>query len=222
MKTINLLSTFLFVSIFVSALSSCAEKVHSSDNDNITMQDSSINLDKLDTATFGAGCFWCVEAVFQDMKGVVSVQSGYAGGSTKNPSYKEVCSGTTGHAEVARIVFDSSIISYETLLTILWHAHDPTTVDRQGNDVGSQYRSVVYYHSEDQRLAAEKSKKDTDDSGLWSSPIVTKIEPIPTYYAAEDYHQNYFKNNPNQGYCSMVVGPKVAKVRKEFKHLLKD
>jgi peptide-methionine (S)-S-oxide reductase len=185
------------------------------------MSNENIDSMKLDTATFGAGCFWCVEAVFQDMKGVYKVESGYAGGHLKNPSYKEVCAGTTGHAEVARIWFDSSVISYEVLLQILWHAHDPTTMNRQGGDVGTQYRSVVYYHNDAQKLAAEKSKAETDSSGLWSNPIVTAIEPINNYYPAEDYHQNYFNNNSTQSYCSAVIGPKVQKIRKEFKHLLK-
>lgn len=176
----------------------------------------------LDTATFGAGCFWCVEAVFQQMKGVAKVESGYAGGHVKNPSYKDVCSGTTGHAEVARIWFDSTVISYETLLEIFWHSHDPTTLNRQGADVGSQYRSVIYYHNDSQKNIATASKMATDSSGLWPDPIVTEITAVPTYYAAENYHQNYLENNPNQSYCSAVVGPKVQKVRKQFKHLLKD
>lgn len=177
---------------------------------------------KLDTATFGAGCFWCVEAVFQQMKGVEKVESGYAGGHVENPTYKQVCSGTTGHAEVARIWFDPSIISYETLLTIFWHSHDPTTLNRQGADEGTQYRSVIFYHNEAQKQAAMLSKTQTDSSGLWPNPIVTEISEVPAYYPAEDYHQNYLNNNPNQPYCSAVVGPKVQKVRKEFKHLLKD
>ena len=192
------------------------------ENDNsedMTEQTDSLNLD---TATFGAGCFWCVEAVFQQMKGVHKVESGYAGGFIKNPTYKEVCSGQTGHAEVARIWFDSSIISYETLLEIFWHSHDPTTLNRQGGDEGTQYRSVIYYHNDAQKLLAEASKSATDTSGLWPNPIVTEITAVPTYYPAENYHQNYLNNNPNQPYCSAVVGPKVQKVRKQFKHLLKE
>ena len=176
----------------------------------------------LDTATFGAGCFWCVEAVFQDMKGVEKVESGYAGGHVKNPSYREVTTGRTGHAEVARIWYDPEIISYETLLEILWHAHDPTTLNRQGNDVGTQYRSVIFYHNEAQKQLAETSKAETDSSGLWNNPIVTEILPVPEYYPAEDYHQNYLNNNPNQPYCAAVVAPKVRKMRKKFKHLLKS
>ena len=199
----------------------CAQ---SSDNNKEEKSEMTEQIERqnLDTATFGAGCFWCVEAVFQQMKGVHKVESGYAGGFVKNPTYKEVCSGQTGHAEVARIWFDSSIISYETLLEIFWHSHDPTTLNRQGADEGTQYRSVIYYHNDDQRAKAEASKAATDTSGLWPNPIVTEISAVPTYYPAEDYHQNYLNNNPNQPYCSAVVAPKVQKVRKQFKHLLKE
>ena len=211
-----LFSTFLFALL----LSGCANGQKT--NKEVQMSNENIDSLQLDTATFGAGCFWCVEAVFQDMKGVHKVESGYTGGHLKNPTYKEVCSGSTGHVEVARIWFDSSVIPYSTLLEILWHAHDPTTLNRQGGDVGEQYRSVVYYHSEQQRLEAEASKLKTDSSGLWSDPIVTTIEPVETYYAAEDYHQNYFSNNSSQPYCAAVIAPKVRKVRKEFKHLLKN
>lgn len=172
--------------------------------------------------TVGAGCFWCVEAIFTDLKGVEKVVSGYMGGRTANPTYKEVCSGTTGHVEVARIWFDPAIISYDQLLEVFWHAHDPTTLNRQGNDVGEQYRSVIFYHNEAQKQAAVDSKDSTDQSGLWPDPIVTAIEPAAEFYAAEDYHQNYFANNGSQPYCSFVIAPKVAKFRKEFKHLLKS
>lgn len=207
--------------LFALILYGCAngqQKEKVSQND---MTNENIDALTLDTATFGAGCFWCIEAVFQDMKGVHKVESGYAGGHVKNPSYKEVCGGRTGHVEVARIWFDPSVISYETLLTILWHAHDPTTLNRQGNDVGEQYRSAIFYHNDEQKTAAEQSKRSVDTSGLWPKPVVTAIEEINNYYPAEDYHQNYFNNNPNQPYCATVVGPKVQKVRKEFQHLLK-
>ncbi len=176
---------------------------------------------KLDTATFGAGCFWCVEAVFQELKGVTSVKPGYAGGHVKNPSYKEVCNGTTGHAEVAQIVFDPEVISYETLLDVFFHTHDPTTMNRQGADVGTQYRSAIFYHSEEQKEQAKEAKRVTDFSGLWNDPIVTEIVPISNYSDAEDYHNNYFQNNPNQPYCSAVIRPKVEKFRKKYEHLLK-
>lgn len=199
----------------------CAQVKENSTTEDALMKEVT-DTTTLDTATFGAGCFWCVEAVFQQMKGVVKVESGYAGGTVNNPTYKEVCSGTTGHAEVARIWFNPSIITYETLLEIFWHSHDPTTLNRQGADKGTQYRSVIFYHNDEQKVAAETSKAATDSSGLWDDPIVTEISAVPTYYPAEDYHQNYLENNPNQPYCSAVVAPKVQKVRKKFKHLLKE
>ena len=173
-------------------------------------------------ATFGAGCFWCVEAVFQDLKGVQSVESGYAGGHVKNPAYREVCSGSTGHAEVAQITFDPTVISYDDLLTVFWHTHNPTTKNRQGADVGSQYRSVIFYHDEEQKASAEKSRSDTDASNLWNDPIVTEIEPIDTFYKAGQDHQNYYKNNPGAGYCSFVIAPKIQNLRKNFSALLKE
>ena len=176
----------------------------------------------LDTATFGAGCFWCVEAVFQDLKGVKSVKPGYAGGHVKNPAYKEVCSGRTGHAEVAQIVFDPEVITYEELLEVFWHSHDPTTLNRQGADVGTQYRSAIFYHNEEQKEIAKESKRVTDFSDLWEDPIVTEITPLDKFYEAEDYHDNYFKNNPNQPYCQAVIKPKVEKIRKKFKDKLKE
>lgn len=177
---------------------------------------------KLEKATFGAGCFWCVEAIYELVKGIEYVESGYSGGHVENPTYKEVTSGNTGHAEVARIHFNPDIISYAELLEVLWHTHNPTTMNRQGNDVGPQYRSVIFYHNEEQKNIAEASLKKTDESGLWDDPIVTEIEPLENYYVAEDYHQNYFENNPNAGYCSVVIAPKVAKFKKEFSYLLKD
>lgn len=207
--------------LLVLTLFSCAKSQQKgSVKSEITMD--SLSGNPLDTATFGAGCFWCVEAVFQDMQGVEKVESGYAGGHVDNPTYRQVCSGTTGHAEVARIWYDPTIISYGTLLEILWHAHNPTTLNRQGNDKGTQYRSVIFYHSDKQKELAEASKASTDSSGLWPDPIVTEILPVPTYYPAEDYHQNYLNNNPDQAYCSAVVTPKVQKIRKKFKHLLKS
>lgn len=176
---------------------------------------------KLDTATLGAGCFWCVEAVFQELEGVKSVQSGYAGGFVKNPSYKEVCNGTTGHAEVAQIVYDSEVISFEELLEVFWQTHDPTTLNRQGNDVGTQYRSSVFYHNAEQKEKAEFYKTKLDESGAYSNPIVTTIEELTDFYVAEDYHQDYFNNNSSQPYCTFVVKPKVEKFRKAFADKLK-
>ncbi|MDZ7716906.1 MAG: peptide-methionine (S)-S-oxide reductase MsrA [Balneolaceae bacterium] len=175
----------------------------------------------LHKATFGAGCFWCTEAVFQELQGVKSVTSGYAGGNIPNPSYREVTSGTTGHAEVARIEYDPEVISYKQLLTVFWHTHNPTTKNRQGADVGTQYRSVIFYHNDKQKEAAEQSRKETNASGLWNDPIVTDIEPLNNFWEAEDYHQNYFAANPNAGYCSMVIAPKIKKLRKEFTDMLK-
>ncbi|MGH1366631.1 MAG: peptide-methionine (S)-S-oxide reductase MsrA [Calditrichia bacterium] len=175
---------------------------------------------KSEQATFGAGCFWCVEAVFQRLKGVSAVESGYTGGETVNPSYEDICRGTTGHAEVVRISFDPDIISYETLLTVLWHSHDPTTLNQQGADKGTQYRSVIYYHNDEQRIQAETSLAKTDASDLWTNPIVTEISPLEAYYPAEHYHQNYYNNNSSQGYCNFVIGPKLAKLEKDFAHLL--
>lgn len=175
----------------------------------------------LDTATFGAGCFWCIEAVFQEVKGVVSVTSGYTGGTTKNPTYEEICTGRTGHAEVARIVFDTTLVSFDELLEIFWQTHDPTTLNQQGNDVGTQYRSAVFYHNEEQRSKAEHYKKQLDASGAWDKPLVTEITPLGEFYPAENYHQNYYRNNPNQGYCRYVIQPKMEKFRKVFKDKLK-
>jgi len=173
-------------------------------------------------ATFGAGCFWCVEAIFQDVKGVESVESGYSGGHIDNPTYEQVCSKKTGHAEVIRINYDESIVDFNTLLEVFWHTHNPTTLNRQGADVGPQYRSVIYYHNDEQKEKALASRKTTDASGLWNDPIVTEISPLINYYVAEKYHQDYYTQNPNQGYCSVVIAPKVAKFRKQFKHLLKE
>lgn len=176
---------------------------------------------KMKKATFGAGCFWCVEAIFQRVKGVEKVESGYSGGALKNPTYAQIGTGKTGHAEVIRIEYDETIVGFETLLEVFWHTHDPTTLNRQGADVGTQYRSVIFYHDDEQKNLAIASKKKTEESKLWSDPIVTEISPLINYYVAEDYHQNYYNNNPNQGYCSYVIAPKVAKFVKQFSHLLK-
>jgi len=173
-------------------------------------------------ATFGAGCFWCVEAIYQRVTGVLAVESGYAGGHVKNPSYEQVVRGNTGHAEVVRVTFNPDQISYEELLEVFWHTHNPTTLNRQGNDVGPQYRSAVFYHNDEQKKIAEKSLKKTGESDLWGDPIVTEITALSNYSVAEDYHQNYFNNNPNAGYCSVVIAPKVAKFKKDFPHLLQD
>lgn len=188
----------------------------------MTQNDEPAEQEGYQQATFGAGCFWCVEAIYQRVNGVISVESGYSGGNVKNPSYREVTTGRTGHAEVARITFDPSIISFKELLEVFWHTHNPTTLNRQGADVGTQYRSAIFYHDEDQKRIAEQSREKTDASDLWEDPIVTEVSPLENYYKAEDYHQNYYDNNPNAGYCSVVIAPKIAKFKKDFPHLLKD
>ena len=174
-----------------------------------------------ETATLGAGCFWCVEAVFQDLRGVQRVISGYTGGETPNPTYREICGGNTGHAEVIQITFDPEVISFEDLLYVFWRTHDPTTLNRQGADTGTQYRSAIFYHSDEQREIAERSKTEADAAGLYSDPIVTEITPASEFYEAELYHQNFYKQNPNQGYCRVVIDPKVRKLGKEFGDKLK-
>ena len=170
----------------------------------------------MEKATFGNGCFWCTEAVFQNLKGVEKVESGYTGGKVKKPTYKEVCSGLTGHAEVIQFTFDPAIISFEELLEVFWNTHDPTTLNRQGNDIGTQYRSVVYYHNDEQKVLAERYKAQLDQSDTWSDSIVTEISPIDVFYPAEDYHQNYFNLNGSQPYCSFVIRPKVEKFLKKY------
>lgn len=165
-------------------------------------------------ATLGGGCFWCLEAVYQELKGVARVESGYAGGHVPNPTYEQVCDGSTGHAEVVRLEFDPDVISYREILEIFFTIHDPTTPNRQGNDVGTQYRSVIFYHSPEQQEIARQVIACM--ASVWDAPIVTELSPVPTYYKAEDYHQNYFREHPLQGYCAFVVAPKVAKFRKVF------
>jgi len=176
---------------------------------------------KLDTTTLGAGCFWCIEAVFQNLKGIQSVVSGYTGGQVENPTYEQICTGTTGHAEVAQIIFDPAVISFEDLLYVFWRTHDPTTLNRQGADVGTQYRSAIFYDSEEQKEIAEKSKAKTGASDLWPDPIVTEISRLDKFYNAEEYHQDYYKLNPNQPYCRLVIDPKIRKLKKEFSNKLK-
>ncbi len=175
----------------------------------------------LQTTTLGAGCFWCVEAVFTELKGVKSVTSGFSGGHIKNPSYREVCNETTGHAEVAQIVFDPSEISFDELLEVFWKTHDPTTLNAQGADRGSQYRSVIFYHNEEQKQKAEAYKEKLDESGAYDKPIVTEISPFTVFYKAENYHQDYFANNAEDSYCQFVIQPKLEKFRKVFKEKLK-
>ena len=170
---------------------------------------------KSEIATLGGGCFWCVEAVFQRIEGVISVKPGYAGGNVKYPTYKQICTGNTGHAEVAKIEFDPSKITYSQILNVFWQSHDPTTLNRQGNDVGTQYRSVIFFHNERQEEIAKKSKIDADKSGYWDNEIVTEVTLLNNYYDAEDYHDNYYNNNPNQPYCLFVIKPKLDKLEKQ-------
>jgi len=175
----------------------------------------------LETATLAAGCFWCVEAVFDDLRGVEDVVSGYSGGHTENPTYREVCSETTGHAEVTRIKFDPGVISFADILRVFFAVHDPTTLNRQGNDIGTSYRSAIFYHSDEQKRTAEEIIKEVTEAGIYDNPIVTEVTKFDKFYPAEDYHQEYFANNPNQPYCAAVVAPKVAKFRKQFVSRLK-
>jgi len=215
MKTV-----YLVLSIFVCISYACtSETVQQNEKIEIDME--SNESVKLDTATFGAGCFWCVEAVFQDLKGVVSAVSGYEGGKISKPTYKEVCSGLTGHAEVIQIVYNPAEISFKELLEVFWQTHDPTTLNRQGNDEGSQYRSVVFYHNEEQKQLAEKYKKELNDAGAYEKPIVTEISPTSVFYKAEDYHQSYYNLNGSQPYCAYVIKPKVDKLKKVFGDKLK-
>ncbi|HVB04523.1 MAG TPA: peptide-methionine (S)-S-oxide reductase MsrA [Chitinophagaceae bacterium] len=180
------------------------------------------SMSAVDTATFAEGCFWCTEAVFQQLHGVVKVQSGYAGGHVPNPTYEEVCTGTTGHAEACNIIYDPSKISYDELLAVFWYTHDPTQLNRQGNDEGTQYRSAIFFHNNTQMEKAESYKKKLDASGSWNKPIVTSIEPFTNFYPAEKYHQDYYEQHGGQPYCQFVIRPKLEKFRKAFKNFLKE
>lgn len=210
---------FLLISVYGCTKSESKENFQNIKKEVFKMDDELKS--KLDTATLGSGCFWCTEAIFERLKGVHAVVSGYAGGVKENPTYEEVCSGKTGHAECTQIFYDPSIITFGELLEVFWKTHDPTTLNRQGNDVGTQYRSVIFYHNEEQKKLAEKYKEELDKSGAWGNPIVTEISPLTNFYPAEDYHQDYYDNNSNQGYCSFVIAPKVEKFEKVFKNKLK-
>ena len=181
-----------------------------------------INTMNIKYATFGSGCFWCTEAIYELVDGVVDVESGYSGGNTLNPTYEEVSRGNTNHAEVIRIKYNSDKVTFVKLLEIFWRTHDPTTLNRQGADIGTQYRSVIFYHDLEQKELSESYLKKLDKSGSWSSPIVTKINKLEAYYKAENYHQDYFKINPSQAYCSYVISPKIEKFKKVFKEILKN
>jgi peptide-methionine (S)-S-oxide reductase len=205
----------LFTAIFFTA---CAQKTATKQN---VIMDKTTNTETIDTATFGAGCFWCVEAVFQQLEGVIKVESGYSGGHVKNPSYREVCNGTTGHAEVCQITYDKSKVGFKDLLEVFWKTHDPTTLNQQGNDHGTQYRSAIFYHNDEQKQLAEKYKAELNKSGAWENPVVTEIAPYTAFYKAEDYHQDYFNQNGTEPYCRFVIQPKVDKFQKVFKDKMK-
>lgn len=175
-----------------------------------------------DTATFATGCFWCTEAIFQRLHGVIKVVSGYTGGTVPDPTYEEVCTGNTGHAECCQVIYDPAKVNYDELLEVFWKTHDPTTLNRQGNDVGTQYRSAIFYHNEEQKEKALHYKKELDSSGAFNSAIVTVIEPFSVFYSAESYHQNYFNENSNQMYCRFVIVPKIEKFKKVFADKLKN
>lgn len=215
MKIAGLLSMLTAFSILMG---SCAQKEN---NNKMTNDQVLANDVKTDTATFGTGCFWCTEAIFEQLKGVLKVTSGYSGGHVVNPTYEQVCGKNTGHAEVVQVVYDPSLVSYDELLEVFWQTHDPTTLNRQGNDVGPQYRSVVFFHNEDQKQKAEHYKAELDKSGSWDNKIVTTIEPFEHFYAAETYHQNYYSNNGAQPYCYFVIRPKLEKFEKVFKEKMK-
>jgi len=191
----------------------------------ITFGKTNMNTEKenknLEIVTLGAGCFWCVEAIFQELEGVEQVVSGYMGGETKNPTYKEICTGETGHAEVCQITYNPAVISFDDLLEVFWQTHNPTTLNRQGADKGTQYRSAVFYHTEQQMKLAQSYKNKLAESGAWDDPIVTEITKVSKFYPAENYHQDYFNNNNNQPYCSFVIKPKMEKFKKIFKDKLK-
>jgi len=200
----------------VTCLTACGQPQNTKSKP--TMSSSS---DKLQTIYLGEGCFWCTEAFFQRITGVISVESGYGGGFVENPTYEQVCDKNTGHVEIAKIVFDPAIVPFKDILEVFWKTHDPTTLDRQGNDVGPQYKSVIYYVSEAQKTEALAYKEALDKSGAFDAPIVTTIEPFKNYYPAENYHQNYYNNNTNQGYCRFVIAPKLEKFEKVFKDKIK-
>ena len=182
---------------------------------------SAIAPNRTEVATLGGGCFWCLEAVFERLRGVERVESGYAGGTAANPTYRQVCTGTTGHAEVVQVTFDPAVISYPEILDVFFATHDPTTLNRQGGDVGTQYRSAIFYHGPEQKKAAEERIAALNAEGIWPNPIVTEVVPFTAFYKAEDYHQGYYRQNPGQGYCQAVISPKLAKFRKQFAAKLK-
>jgi peptide-methionine (S)-S-oxide reductase len=211
-------SAFFILLVFFITGSSCAQKNDS--NEKTKAKETPIK-PGMEVATFGSGCFWCTEAIFLNVKGIVKVESGYTGGTVKNPTYREVCSGLTGHAEAIQLTYDPKVVSYDELLEIFWQTHDPTTLNKQGADEGTQYRSVIFYHNEDQKRLAEGYKNKLTEVKAFDAPIVTEISPAKTFYKAEDYHQNYYNLNGSAPYCSVVIKPKLEKFKKAFKDKLK-
>ena len=181
-----------------------------------------VNADSLEVTTIGGGCFWCIEAAFDEIKGVIKVESGYSGGQTQTPSYEQVCTGSTGHAEVVQVTFDSKVVSFKEILEIFFTTHDPTTLNQQGADVGTQYRSVIFYHTEKQKETAKQVIDEFEATKVWDHPIVTQVEPFKKFYKAEQYHSKYFARHPETGYCRLVIAPKIAKLRKKYREKLKN
>lgn len=216
------LSHFIFILPFILAVSCGASESNLINAQNNSMEEIHFSTSsKVDTITFGGGCFWCVEAQILQLKGVLKVSSGYAGGNTKNPTYKEVCTGLTGHAEVVQVIFDANIISTDELLAAFWQSHDPTQLNRQGNDVGTQYRSVIFYRNDDQKQLAESYKKNLNIEGVYDKEVVTEIASLTKFYEAETYHQDYYNRNSTEGYCQFVIAPKLDKFKKVFAGKLK-
>lgn len=223
----NVFQSLSLIVLSALHLTACAQRDdHFKNTQTFKKMNSTTAADKskshhLDTATFGAGCFWCTEAQFQQLEGVEKVESGYEGGTVKNPTYKEVCTGNTGHAEVCNIYYDPAKITYDELLAAFWTSHDPTQLNRQGNDVGTQYRSAIFFHNDEQKKKAEEYKQKLNTEKAWDKPVVTEIVPASTFYKAEDYHQDYYNQNGSAPYCTFVVGPKVEKFKKVFAGKLK-
>jgi peptide-methionine (S)-S-oxide reductase len=214
-----MIKSLLAALVIVSAAVGCTAKTQTRNSMSADLSKISENID---TATFGTGCFWCTEAIFEQLNGVVKVTSGYSGGEVPNPTYKQVCTGETGHAECVQVQYEPDKITYDELLEVFWQVHDPTTLNRQGADVGTQYRSAIFYHTPEQKQKAEKYKAELDQSGAFKNPIVTEISPATTFYTAEDYHQEYYENNKNSNpYCAVVIRPKMDKFKKVFAHKLK-
>jgi peptide-methionine (S)-S-oxide reductase len=225
MHRLNIIAGLAIVTLALGCQPTTTPKANTASPETITMaadKHPSPDTAKLETATFGSGCFWCTEAVFQNLRGVKSVVSGYSNGHVENPTYEAVCTGSTGHAEVIQVTYDPAEIKFDDLLKVFWQTHDPTTPNQQGNDVGTQYRSAVFYHSDEQRKVAEQYKQQLDAAKSFARPIVTEITAIKSFYPAEKYHQNYFNLNPSQSYCQFIIRPKVEKFNKEFKELLKE